>query len=76
MSTVYSQTAVQQPPVPVSPRLPRQEKQLPAHPGHPAVMELPPEAMAWLQQKAYIVVGQVMRHMVMPFVRKLRTVVI
>ena len=63
MSTVYSQTAVQQPQISVSPRLPRQEKQLPAHPGQPAVMELPPEAMAWLQQKAYIVVGQVMRHM-------------
>jgi len=26
-------------------------------------MELPPEAMAWLNRKAYIVVQNVMRHM-------------
>ena len=63
MSTVYLQTAVQQPQISPLPLLPRQEKQLPAHPGQSAVMELPPEAMAWLKQKAYIVVGQVMRHM-------------
>ncbi|MCB8924009.1 MAG: hypothetical protein H6652_00110 [Ardenticatenaceae bacterium] len=63
MSTVYPQTAVRQPQLAAFPVSPRREKQLPGHPRQPAVMELPPEAMAWLNRKAYIVVQNVMRHM-------------
>ena len=63
LSTVYPQTAVRQPQLAAFPVSPRREKQLPGHPRQPAVMELPPEAMAWLNRKAYIVVQNVMRHM-------------
>ncbi|MAT97769.1 MAG: hypothetical protein CL608_11545 [Anaerolineaceae bacterium] len=63
MSTVYPQTAVQQPQFSTFPVPSRREKKLPGHPGQPAVKELPPDAMAWLNRKAYIVVQNVMRHM-------------
>lgn len=63
MSTVYPQTAVRQPQLSAFPVPPRREKKLPGHPGQPAVLELPPDAMAWLNRKAYIVVQNVMRHM-------------
>ncbi len=62
MSTVYPQTAVRQAQIPAIQQS-HLGKQLPAHPGQPAVMELPPEAMTWLNRKAYIVVQSVMRHM-------------
>ena len=63
LSTVYPQTAVRQPQLATFSVPPRREKQLPGHPGQPAVIELPPDEMAWLTRKAYIVVQNVMRHM-------------
>ena len=62
MSTVYPQTAVKQAQISAIQQS-HSGKQLPAHPGQPAMMELPPEAMTWLNRKAYIVVQSVMRHM-------------
>ena len=66
MSTVYPQTAVRQASAAANFSVlstPRFDKQLPAHPGQPAVMELPPETLTWLNRKAYILVQSVMRHM-------------
>ncbi|MBK8903481.1 MAG: hypothetical protein IPM53_20020 [Anaerolineaceae bacterium] len=66
MSTVYPQTAVRQAACATNSSVlstPRFDKQLPAHPGQPAVMELPPETLTWLNRKAYILVQSVMRHM-------------
>ncbi len=63
MSTVYPQTAVRQPQLAAFPVSSRREKQLPGHPGQPAVIELPPDDLAWLNRKAYIIVQNVMRHM-------------
>ncbi|MBK8904522.1 MAG: hypothetical protein IPM53_25310 [Anaerolineaceae bacterium] len=66
MSTVYPQTAVPQAAYATNSSVlstPRFDKQLPAHPGQPAVMELPPETLTWLNRKAYILVQSVMRHM-------------
>ncbi len=66
MSTVYPQTAVRQASYATNSSIlatPRFDKQLPAHPGQPAVMELPPETLTWLNRKAYILVQSVMRHM-------------
>ncbi len=66
MSTVYPQTAVRQATYATNSSvlsIPRLDKQLPAHPGQPAVMELPPETLTWLNRKAYILVQSVMRHM-------------
>jgi hypothetical protein len=66
MSTVYPQTAVRQASYATNSSVlstPRHDKQLPAHPGQPAVMELPSETLTWLNRKAYILVQSVMRHM-------------
>ena len=63
MSTVYPQTAVGQAQIAAYPLFPHQEKRLPGHPGQPTALELPPEAMTWLNRKAYILVQSVMRHM-------------
>jgi len=66
MSTVYPQTAVRQASYATNSLVlstPRLDKQLPAHPGQPAVMELPSDTLTWLNRKAYILVQSVMRHM-------------
>ncbi|MCB8979872.1 MAG: hypothetical protein H6657_20880 [Ardenticatenaceae bacterium] len=66
MSTVYPQTAVRQASAASNFSVlstPRLDKQLPAHPGQPAVMELPSNTLTWLNRKAYILVQSVMRHM-------------
>jgi len=68
MSTVYPQTAVRQASYATNSSVLstlRFDKQLPAYPGQPAVMELPPETLTWLNRKAYILVQSVMRHMYM-----------
>lgn len=68
MSTVYPQTAVRQASYTTNSSVlstRRLDKQLPAHPGQPAVMELPSETLTWLNRKAYILVQSVMRHMYM-----------
>ncbi|MCC6607886.1 MAG: hypothetical protein IT327_32070 [Anaerolineae bacterium] len=68
MSTVYLQTAVRQAAYAKNSSVlstPRLDKQLPAHPGQPAVMELPSDTLTWLNRKAYILVQSVMRHMYM-----------
>ena len=66
LSTVYPQTAVRQASAAANFSVLstlRLDKQLPAHPGQPAVMELPPDTLTWLNRKAYILVQSVMRHM-------------
>ncbi len=66
LSTVYPQTAVRQAAYATNSSVlstPRLDKQLPAHPGQPAVMDLPSDTLTWLNRKAYILVQSVMRHM-------------